>query len=181
MNKFLVLLIFLTSLCSYANWDCSLSSSEKERLLSLSYDDFDQDHVNGWRVIDGEGCHEEAIHLIELYLDSHKDNLLEWQISILIWHAGQIYAFIDDYKQAKIRFEKNLIPNELPNDNFKWNAYVKGSIAFLEKDKRALGYAIIELEKATNPHSENNLKILKSFERCFDKPYREAYNSSCGI
>lgn len=181
MNKFLVTFIFLFSFSSYGNLNCFISSYQKERLLNLSFDQFDQNINNGWRVIERKGCQKEAIYLIELYTDIHKKDLLEWQNNILIWHAGQIYGFMGDYQEAIIRFRKNINPNELPSDTFKWNAYVKGSIAFLEKDLHSLQKAINDLEKATNSHSIINLKILKSFERCFNKTYSEACTPNCNM
>jgi len=150
-------------------------------LLQLPFEKFDQDLNGGWRPIENNGCHELVLDLIVTYLNIHKENLMKWQINILIWHSGQIYALNDNYIEAIERFKKTINRDEPQDDAFKWNAYVKGSIAFLEKDKNALKLAINDLEKATNPNSIINLNILKSFDRCFNRPYREAYVPTCGI
>ncbi|MBK9293146.1 MAG: hypothetical protein IPM57_01685 [Oligoflexia bacterium] len=169
---------------SYSTWaedrkECLLSPSNLSEMLKLSYKSFDQTLPDGgWRGLANKGCELEATKVLEIYHLHHYDELAPWQAQILYWHAGQMYAMQGLTDLALARFKKSYSTEEKADDKFKWNAYVKGSIAFLEHDMNSLTKARDEL-KSANTDAQSNFKILESFIRCFKKSYKEAYNHDC--
>ncbi len=92
-------------------------------ILSLSFDEFDQDMNNGWRQVAQQlGCEMEAARLIRIYRLN-----MEQRIPVLYFHEGQLKASAGDYPGAvsalRQSFEKQ--------DSFGWNAYVRATMAFL--------------------------------------------------
>lgn len=175
----ILITLFLTmASVSFAN-ECDLTGERLVQQLSLEFWDFDQTAL-GWRQVADSGCYFESAQLIDIYHLQHSEKLLLWQRRILFWHAGQMYAFSGFLPLAIMRFEKSINPDEEPNPELRWNDYVRGSIAFLNKDLETLK---ISAERAAISKHDNNLKnvaILKSMIACFDRTYKEAYSASCG-
>lgn len=162
--------------------DCFLSANDLALMLKLDYQAFDQTLPNGgWRGLANNGCELEATKLVEIYHLHHYEDLLPWQARVLYWHAGQVYAALSQTELAVARFKKSYNSNEKNDDKLKWNSYVKGSIAFLEHDFKALIVARDELRKADKIQPNPNLKFLEAFVRCFNKSYKEAYNPNCKL
>lgn len=184
MKNIKVIICFIIINFSFSAWavdskDCLLSPNDLSEMLKLDFKSFDQTLPNGgWRGLANKGCELEAAKVVEIYHLHHYDNLAPWQARILYWHAGQVYAMQDLTDLAIVRFKKSYNSEEKADDKFKWNAYVKGSIAFLERDMSSLIEARDELKSASTD-ARQNLKILESFIRCFKKNYKEAYNSDC--
>lgn len=150
---------------------------EFQALLSMDYKAFDQTLPDGgWRAIVDPV---EAGKVLDAYHLNNFEKLEVYQHRIIYWHAGQSYALGDLYELAVARFGASFNRDEKPNDEFKWNFYVRASIAFLQKDMKALVSARDELAQATHSGAKVNLKIVNAFIRCFNKPYRLAYNSDC--
>lgn len=146
-------------------------------MLSLDFASFDQSMPNGaWRGIRDPF---EAAKTIDTYHLHHAEKLRDDERRILYWHAGQSYATAGLYQLAITRFEKSYDPQEKPSAEFKWNAYVRGSIAFLKKDLKTLTKARDELREADRGKPSPNRKVLESFVRCFKKTYEEAYSPDC--
>jgi hypothetical protein len=148
---------------------------EFQALMALDYQAFDQTPPDGgWRgIVDNV----DAGKTLDAYRVHHLDTLVDWQARVITWHAGQVYAMADLKELGVARFKKSFNPAEPADDQFKWNAYVRGSIAFLEKDKATLIKARDEVLKA-DPENVNG-KLLAAFVRCFDKSYKEAYSTDC--
>jgi hypothetical protein len=180
-KSFLALVFSSMPLFAFADTkDCLLSGQQLDAYLKLDYKSFDQTLPDGgWRGLEGKGCDLESVKLIEIYHLHHMDELNPSQAIILYWHAGQVYAMQDLTDLALARFKKSYNPSEKADDTFKWNSYVKGSIAFLEKDMKTLIKARDELRAVNQIESNPNLKFLESFIRCFKKSYREAYDPEC--
>jgi hypothetical protein len=149
-----------------------------EELLSLSYARFDQTPNEGWRILgEGLGKYVEAAKLIDKYLASNSNSLELWQIRVLKWHAGQMYAFCDDINMARQRFFESTDQQEPKGNPILWNDYVRATVAFLNKD-------MDELQKHRKIISEGpqfngsipNLDVVDGLIRCFDRTYREAYS-----
>ncbi len=171
--KYLALLIFLLHFNVYSS-PTSPTPEEFQKLLKLDYIAFDQTLPNGgWRAITDNI---EGAKVIDAYHLHNLEKLTTQQSRILYWHAGQRYASGDLNDVAINRFNKSYDPNEKANDPFKWNSYVRGTIAFLEHDMKMLVQARDELRQTS---SNPNLRILEAFIRCFNKTYKEAYSSSC--
>lgn len=166
--------------------DCSY---DLDAMLALDRDAFDQDIPNGgWRGLSNKGCHEEAAELIRVWRHEKRDHA-----SILYWHEGQMRAYAGQTKEAIALFERTYTAPEEDTD-FGWNYYVSGTIAFLRGDREALTRATEGL--ATLPEPSNNtftrpdgtvitmswppnMNVLKGFEKCWGKPYKEAYGRAC--
>jgi hypothetical protein len=158
---------------------CIIAPEEQQKLLALDYKGFDQNLHGGWRKYDQLNCYASAASLIDGYIAQNSSKLLEYQRTGMTWHAGQMYAFAGQSELAVARFKKSYNRNVAPDDTFKWNAYVKGTIAFLEQDMKSLIQARDEMAAVSADQRSKNFAILESFVRCFDKTYSEAYDSSC--
>lgn len=161
--------------------DCSF---DRETLLALEYQHFDQDPQNGWRTLAAKGCDKEAAELISDWRERHKDNRY-----ILFWHEGQNRAFFGDYPAAISLFEKSRRP--INEDRIGWNLYVDGSVAFLKGDLPKLKAARDRLTVVPKPPEWDemrgvdgklfnarwpvNLNVLDGFIRCWGQQYRDAY------
>lgn len=155
---------------------CYISSAETEKLLSMSYDEFDQAD-NGWRQYAKLGCYHEIGILIDKYLELKNSKLADWQITGITWHAGQMYAFNNEYEIAKIRFEHAINPHE-PNDTpILWNDYVYATVAFLNDDLAKL--KLYRNKIANGPTSngkKTNLDVVDNLIQYFGQPYSVAYH-----
>ena len=174
MRKATILLPALTLLYFY--------SCVQNNILNLGYQSFDQNPNSGWRKVAQDKGITEAGNLIDRYLKKHKD-LDPSETVNLHFHAGQMYAFADDYETALERFNKAKykqefegIPEEAKTFLDAWNAYVEATIAFLQKDKVKLLECRQQIMNGPKidgkiPH----LDIIDSLINNFDLPYSEAY------
>ncbi len=157
--------------------DCSY---DLDAMLALDLQQFDQDQKGGWRALASKGCDLEAAELIR-----------EWRFrkrsheNILYWHEGQLRAFAGQTQQAIDLFSLTYEPQDF--DDFGWNHYVNGTIAYLVKnrdilDKSVERYKALELKKREKQDLDQeewpvNLRILIAFQKCFGKSYEEGYTS----
>lgn len=163
---------------SSASDRCRISDREREALLKLDYKSFDQTLPDGgWRRYDG--CDALMQSLLDAYTELHSNTLEPWQRGVLVWHSGQVTAFMGDYPGAIDRMEQTLKKDESPSADFLWNPYVNATIAFLKKDKPALLRERGLLAKGLSPYNQVNLRIVDAFIRCFDSSYRGAYSNTC--
>lgn len=171
-------LFFILSPLAFAA-PCHISNVEKEKLLLMSYDAFDQQAEKGWRQYAKLGCYHETGVLIDAYLKQNRATLADWQVANVMWHAGQVYAFNDEAKVAKIRFENSINPNEPKNTPILWNDYVHATIAFLEHDGAKLK---LYRDKIANGPTFNgtkaNLDVVNRLIQYIGHPYAEAYRAN---
>ncbi len=159
---------------------CTIAPEEQQKLLALDYKSFDQTLPDGgWRRYEQANCYESAANLIDQYVAQNLSKLLEYQRRGMTWHAGQMHAFVGQTELAVARFKSSYDLKVAPEDTFKWNAYVKGTIAFLEHDMKSLIEARDEMAAVSADQRSKNFAFIEAFVRCFDKPYSEAYNTSC--
>jgi hypothetical protein len=157
---------------------CSITDPEREALLNLDYNSFDQTLPDGgWRKY--EKCLQLTRELIDAYTARHLTTLQKQQWDVLVWHSGQISALAGDYPDAISKMEMTLKPNEKPTDNFLWNPYVRGTVAFLKRDKAALMTERRLLARGASPFNHINLNKIDWFIRCFSSSYEIAYSGSC--
>ena len=158
-----ILFIFLASGC------------EKRSPLELDYNAFDQRPGEGWRQVAEKGNFLDAARLIDEYAETHK-NLDASQRANLNFHAGQMYAFADDYRTAIDRFNVSTYAEEPPDLPLRWNAYVRATITFLNKDMKHLEECRKDiLEGPTFDGEKANLDVVDRLIKHFDRPYAEAY------
>jgi len=164
-------------------------SYDLEAMLALDRNAFDQDLDGGWRVLAKEvGCELATAELIREWRHQKRDHN-----SILYWHEGQMRAVAGQTEAAIALFKLTYKPPEADTD-FGWNHYVSGTIAFLTRDRDQLQRSIEQLQTIPEPEDNSftrpdgtlvrmnwppNLNVLVGFERCWDRPYREAYGSPC--
>lgn len=154
---------------------CYLSSEQEEKLLQMPYYDFDQTE-NGWRHYANTGCYQKMGRLIDRYLEKNKTALVDWQKIAITWHAGQLFAFNNDYETAKVRFHHALDKNEGENPPLLWNDYVYATLAFLDKDRNKLELHREKIAKGPIINGKRpNLEVVDNLLLYFDQPYSFAY------
>jgi hypothetical protein len=145
--------------------------------LDLNYNVFDQRPGMGWRQVAEKGCFLDAARLIDAYIEKHTE-LDESQRVNLNFHAGQMCAFADDYQTAIDRLNKSTYAQEPPELPLRWNAYVRATIAFLNKDMNRLKECREEIAEGPTFQGEKaNLDVVDSLIKHFDEPYSKAYGS----
>jgi hypothetical protein len=155
-----------------AETDCSF---DREAVLSLDQQAFDQDMTVGWQAIAlrGEPCIEVAADLIRDYRDVH-----DLEAEILYWHEGQLRAAAGQVQEAIELFEEARRPSA---DGTDWNLYVDATIAFLNQDRSALLAAREALAQLPPPAGSigvpwpPNLNVIDMLIACFGQPYIQAY------
>jgi hypothetical protein len=171
----LAALVFL--LQASAQSECFESASERESLLQLAEDRFDLYDDSGWRLVSSRGghCRIPAAELILDYIDLSDEEGLE-RSYLLHWHAGQLFAFADETADALRQFRLAYVSPQSSSDAIvAWNAYVTGTIAFLEDDWSGLTQARAEMPSVNAP----NRPVLDGLINCFGQPYRVAYSQRC--
>jgi hypothetical protein len=152
---------------------CVAADGEVQRQLTLEYDEFDTDTGDyAWRQLNGRGCVDEALGLLEAYGKAHP-SLPQSKRSEMAFHAGQALAFHGRDAEAIPYFQRAL---DIGGD-IEWITYVAANFAFLKRDKAGLERAR-ERYAALSPHSMR-LKILDGFIACFPKSYMDA--AHCGM
>ncbi|MEM8725075.1 MAG: hypothetical protein AAGE86_06100 [Pseudomonadota bacterium] len=160
--------------------DCSY---DLDVMLALDRKAFDQDLTGGgWRALFDRGCYAEAAELIREWRHEKRD-----YASILYTHEGQMRAYAGQSEEAIALLRLTYKPAD--QDAAGWNFYMDGTIAFLARDRKALGVAIERLKAVPVPTNIRavradgkpitikwplNLDVLEAFERCWERTYAEA-------
>jgi len=111
--------------------------SERETLLYLPWQQFDQTVNSGWRVYSARHEYRAAADVIEMYLKQHQD-LTARQRAVSNFHAGQMRVYDGQTEAGVVLMKKALvteIPPGLPDD---WNIMVSAHIAFVTGDRARL-------------------------------------------
>jgi hypothetical protein len=126
--------------------DCAY---DREALMALDEDHFDQDLSNGgagWRALASKpACRLVAADLVRDYRTTHTTK----RAGLLFWHEGQLRAAANDYTSAIPLLEKSREP--AGDDQAGWNLYVDATVAFLRKDRAALDAARTHLAEVKPP------------------------------
>jgi hypothetical protein len=168
-----------------------------DALMTLSQNAFDQDIHGGWRTIaDKDGCLGVAADLIQEFRETHEPTN---RIFVLFWHEGQLRAELGQTAQALALFKQAYRPQ---GDNWKiapWNYYADATIAYLERDRKALQAAhdrLYTLQKpdgwanyvtrykemvGTVPEWPEHANAVNSLIKCFEKPYSEVFGDDCYV
>lgn len=115
--------------------DLRISNEELEKFLAMDFWEFDKNE-KGWRSclnsVNTAEDYASTAKLIEIYLAKRHD-MAEFQRSLVCFHAGQNNAFAANVEEA-IDWFKRSIDEDQPD----WNAYTRGTIAFLKRDRKTL-------------------------------------------
>jgi len=150
---------------------------DKKSPLDLDYNTFDQRPGRGWRQIAEKGDFLDAAMLIDEYVEKYKD-LGDSQRVNLNFHAGQMFAFANDYRTAIDRLNKSTYAQEPPELPLRWNAYVQATIAFLNKDMARLKECREKIFAGPTFDGEKaNLEVVDRLIMHFDEPYSRAYGA----
>lgn len=178
----LKLFLFSVLICTFSatiqagtNQYCPSLLQKQLKTLELDFNAFDQSPI-GWRVLTKAKCYKESAELMELYLRKYP-NLHICQKTLLSFHAGQSYAFINDYSSA-LRYFSYSTWDVPPNAPVVWNAYVNATIAFLRKDEPALRKYRDEIAKLKTPTNLLNLRIVDNMLAHLNKTYFDVYTFS---
>lgn len=145
--------------------------AQRERLLALSFDAFDQTNGSGFRLLLDQGRHVEAAELIQEYLRKNGRSLTEREQVSLNFHAGQLYGIVGDPSRAAPHLRRALYKNEPTPDGHPayWNAYVDATRAFITRDRSGL----VEARKRMGDLNEGFHRLVDSFIDNIDTPYAE--------
>lgn len=174
MNKIINLLVLLAITIVFTNCNSTsnnktviidiVGSEEYNRLMSMPSFDFDQSE-------DGFRKHWRNYDLIKLVIPEYikVNKVPDEETKLMHWHLGQMHASNDQVQDALSEMKLSFRGNDKT-----WDSYVKGTIAFIEKDKTSLNNAIDTLKSQDN---QMNLQILEHMLKHFGKSYKEASNS----
>ena len=160
---------------------CFLDSEAKRANAQLSFENFDQIGTlpSSWRRLAEAECNAEAADAILDYL-INGPILTPSQHRVVLFHMGQTLALMGEERRAAdfVVASKTTATTQVTKETLNWNDYVIGTWAFLTKD-RALLIKSRDVVLASGPRNTKNASLLEALERCFEKPYRIAYNVSC--
>lgn len=140
-----------------------------KKYIEMDYQTFDQSPPKGgWRILEGQKNDLQIAELIDSYLSCRR-GLTSKQKATLIFHSGQIYGDLGQNNLAIERMKQAY--NENLDKKYHWNAYVDGSIAFLEHNLKKLKAARDEVKSKEPEHPY--VDTLTDLIRCFERPYKE--------
>ncbi len=159
---------------------------DRDAMLGLDFDAFDQTFGSGWRLLaEEDGCSLAAADLIRAYIDKHQP-----EQRIITFHEAQMRAKGGETGRAIPLFRETRDPDDR-NTAFGWNEYVDATIAFLEQDRGALEAARDRLAAIPKPANFSavdrqgnpveiqwppNMNVVDGFLACFDETYAIAYS-----
>lgn len=150
---------------------CAIPAAERRRQLALGYAAFDSAPAPyGWRVLNGRGCTDAAVALVDSYRTANSRRLTPEQRRETAFHIGQALAFADRRAEALRWF---VAADEGSGATEEWRAYVAAHVAFFRRDSAALAEARRRYTAVSGPGSMR-LKFIDGLVRCPDKPYMEA-------
>ena len=145
-------------------------SAQKADCLKYPQNIFDSDTCC-WRKLSKERQFESSAQLLVAYLENGK---AENKMS-LNWHAGQLYAFAGENKQALYYLGKtySVLGKWFGGEDGKaWYFFAKGTSAFLKRDKPTLE-KIIAHWKVKLPLDKNYKELTRLLEN-WDMDYENA-------
>jgi hypothetical protein len=162
---------------------CVVTSEQRDANRALSFLDFDQRGVTPQtaRKLGERKCYAEAAAASEDYLLFGPD-LTRREREVVSWHLAQYLASSGrEAEAARVMATTRAEPEETP-DGFDWNTYVVGSYAFLAGDRAMLDDAVARLTAQGGARNLMNGRVLRRLQKCFGRPYLEAYESeTCAV
>ncbi|WP_417493483.1 hypothetical protein [Maricaulis sp.] len=161
---------------------CEISADQRAGYLAMSYEDFDQTPGEGWRPLGETGaCYTAAGDLIADYLLYSHASLEAYNVRVLRFHAGQMFAFAGETGRALDFFRASYSAPYQDGDRLDWNSYVDATIAFLEDDRDTLdaAYARLLLQTPFENGAIPNLNVGDGFLACYGEGYAKAYSAEC--
>lgn len=146
--------------------------TNEELMLQMSPWDFDQSE-NGWRKLDKEGDLIGAANLLRTYISLNEEKIAgqkeepKVDIQIMYFHVGQLLASVGQrhFSEALNFFTKGFYEREHES----WNAYVSGTIGFLESDKDKIDAALDILGSSSKGKERVRISIMKNFQKALQE------------
>lgn len=129
-----------------------------------------------WRLLSKEGRNEEAGQLILDYIAHNKGKV---NTHALYWHAGQVFAKAGDKARAKKSIRKTysvLYRWFGGEDGRTWYYYARGTVAFLDRDRRRLQKLIRQWDRKKYEQDKNYRQLqlmLRNWEWTYEKALAE--------
>lgn len=111
--------------------------SDRDALLALPWQQFDQTLDSGWRVYSARHKYRAAAEVIEVYLKQHPE-LTVRQRAVSHFHAGQMRVRDGHTPAGLAHMKRALVPDNTPGLSDDWNIMVSAHIAFLTGDRATL-------------------------------------------
>ena len=111
--------------------------TERDNILSLPWQQFDQTLNSGWRVYSARGDYQAAADVIDAYLKQNGE-LTVRQRAVSHFHAGQMRVRHSRVVAGLAHMRQALVPNGTPGLSDDWNIMVLAHIAFLTGDRATL-------------------------------------------
>lgn len=147
------------------------------RFIAMSYEEFDQSKT-GWRLLAEKRLFVEAAKLIRDFLVERRDLDL-YQQDNLWFHAGQMYAFANNYAEAIACMSHSMEAEQLSHAPIQWKPYVKATIAFLKKDVKELREQKQIIAKEITIYGEiPNLALVNRMVENLNKTYESVYTDT---
>lgn len=144
-------------------------SPQFSKFIAMDYKSFDQSPPDGgWRALQDKNRDEEIAQILDAYVQC-REGLTGEQKAVLNFHAGQIYAELGQIPTAMARMKLSL--NDNLDKKYPWNAYVEGTMAFLQQKRRKLLAARNKALTAKPDHPY--VETLSNLLRCFEAPYKD--------
>jgi len=110
---------------------------ERDAVLSLPWQQFDQTPDSGWRVYSARGECRTAADVIEVYVEQHPELTIR-QRAVSRFHAGQMRVRHGSAKAGVRLMKRALVPDIPPGLPDDWNIMVSAHIAFVLGDRARL-------------------------------------------
>lgn len=163
-------MVFTLSLSTVASAESPECAYDREALLSLGQNAFDQDMKGGWRALADRGCLAEAADLIRDYRLRQKPQRGTSQSIILYWHEGQNRALLGENDAAIMLFDSSRASGK---GAAAWNLYVDATIFFLKKNRTAL---LAARDAMASLGTSPNLTVVDNLIACFGRSYKAGYS-----
>jgi hypothetical protein len=155
---------------------CPLTDSLRRAFLKMDFNDFDQSGC-GWQQLRNiKDCSLPVARLIDTYIQRKGSTLPHSDVAYLYLHAAQGYEYARRNTLAMRRLQKAFDPT-LDCQNH-WNAYIRGTIVFLNhRDETGLIAATRSME------GTNSLwrVVLEGYLKCWNDSYTDAGQPSCQV
>lgn len=155
---------------------CALDDAGRRANAALSFEDFDQRGTlpSSARSLSNRGCWRQAAEATAHYLINGPIPTPAQQ-RVLLFHLGQQLAGAGEERRAADFVAAARAPEEeAPQRELNWNDFVRGTWAFLVKDRPMLIAARDAVLASPGRSNAMNGGLLAALERCFDRPYATA-------
>lgn len=148
--------------------DCSIS--DLERTMTMTLDQFDQSHHEGWRALQDRECFSDAAVLIDEYSVANGGK------PQLALHAAQMYLMAGNYGEARKRIVAAYRSDLDESSDFRFNDYLTAYLAFIDNDRDAMERARARVASRSDDfRNRMNLKVVDEILRHLGEPYASIF------